>query len=115
MKIHHVLFLLPALVVGGLTARADDAVEPPVPVRTVAPRYPDSMRHDGSSGVVTVSCTVDEKGNVLEPKVEKASNAEFAEPALEALRKWKFKPAKKGGNAVAIHVSFPIKFNINSD
>lgn len=110
------LFLLSAtLVFGSLVARADDAVEPPVPVRTVPPKYPESMRRDGTSGVVTVSCTIDEKGNVVEPKVEKTTNALFAEPALEALRKWKFKPAKKAGNAVSIHVSFPIQFTINND
>jgi len=115
MKTKLALFLLAAMAVGSPAVRADEAVEPPVPVRTVPPKYPDSMRHDGTSGVVTVSCTIDEKGNVQEPKVEKASNAIFAEPALEALRKWKFKPAKKAGTAVAIHVSFPIQFTISND
>jgi protein TonB len=115
MKTNPLLILAAGLALVAMTARADDSIEPPVPVRTVAPKYPESMRRDGSSGVVTVSCTIDEKGNVQEPKVEKASNTVFAEPALEALRKWKFKPATKGGTAVAIHVSFPIQFSISSD
>lgn len=109
------IILILAVALGALTAKADEAIEPPVPVRTVAPVYPDSMRHDGSSGVVTVSCTIDEKGNVQEPKVVRASNAAFSEPAMEALRKWKFKPARKGGTAVPIHVSFPIQFKISDD
>lgn len=115
MKTKLILVLTGTLAFGSLAARADDAVEPPVPVRTVAPHYPESMRRDGSSGVVTVSCTIDEKGNVTDPKVEKATNVVFSEPALEALRKWKFKPAKKAGNAVPIHVVFPIQFQINND
>jgi protein TonB len=115
MKTKTLLLLLAVMPLSSLAVRADDAIEPPVPVRTVAPKYPDSMRRDGSSGVVTVSCIIDEKGNVQEAKVEKASNAVFAEPALEALRKWKFKPATKAGNAVPIHVKFPIQFSISND
>lgn len=113
MKTKSILLLLTFLTLGTLAVRADDATEPPVPVRTVAPRYPDEMRRDGTSGVVTVSCTIDEKGNVQEPKVEKSSNDAFSAPALEALKKWKFKPAKKAGTPVAIRVNIPIQFNVS--
>jgi len=88
--------------------------EPPVPVRTVAPDYPDELRRDGVSGVVMVKCTIDEKGNVTEPEVEKSSNPAFEKPALAALKKWKFKPAKSDGTPVAIKVSIPIKFVFES-
>ena len=90
---------------------AAEGSEPPVPVRTIAPRFPDEMRRNGSSGLVTVSCLIDEKGNVTESKVVKASNDAFAEPAMEAVKKWKFKPAKKDGEAVAIRVNIPVQFN----
>ncbi len=89
---------------------ATEGVEPPVPVRTVAPVYPEEMRREGTSGVVTVSILIDEKGNVQEPKVVKTTHEAFAQPAIEALTKWKFKPAKKGGEAVAMRVSIPIQF-----
>lgn len=92
---------------------AADGLEPPVPVRTVAPQFPPEMRRDGVSGLVTVSILIDEKGDVQEPKVEKASNEAFIAPALDALKKWKFKPAKKAGAIVALRVSIPIKFNVN--
>jgi len=115
MKTLRILFVSAALLLGTKTALADESVEPPVPVRTVPPKYPDAMRREGASGVVTVSCTIDEKGNVQDAKVEKASNTAFSEPALDALKKWKFKPARKGGNAVPIHVSFPIQFNMAND
>lgn len=86
------------------------AKEPPVPVRTVAPEYPESMRRDGSSGLVMVSCLIDERGNVTDPKVEKSSNVAFERPALEALQKWKFKPATENGSAISVRVTIPIKF-----
>lgn len=88
--------------------------EPPVPVRTVAPDYPDELRRDGVSGLVMVKCTIDEKGNVTDPEIEKSSNGAFDKPALAALKKWKFKPAKQDGAPVAIKVSIPIKFVFES-
>ena len=101
------LGLMPGLLAGA------DGTEPPVPVRTVAPRFPEEMRRSGSPGLVTVSCLIDEKGNVTEPKVIKATNEAFSQPALEALAKWKFKPAKKDGAAVAIRVNIPVQFTVD--
>lgn len=88
--------------------------EPPVPVRTVAPDYPSELRRDGVSGVVMVKCTIDEQGNVIDPEIEKSSNGAFEKPAIAALKKWKFKPAKQDGAPVAIKVSIPIKFVFES-
>ena len=98
---------------GTLAARADDALEPPVPVRTVAPKYPSQLKREGISGVVSVKCTIDEKGNVMEPTVVKTTHPEFAEPAIEALSKWKFKPAKRGGVVVSIKITIPVQFNVS--
>ena len=95
-------------------AFAQSKSEPPVPVRTVAPDYPDELRRDGVSGVVTVKCTIDEQGNVVEPSIEKSSNGAFEKPALAALKKWKFKPAKQDGAPVPTKVSIPIKFVFES-
>ena len=91
---------------------ADGKMEPPVPVRTVAPEIPRDFTRSGGSGLVTVSFMVDEQGAVQEPKVEKASDQMLAEPALTAVRKWKFKPAKRDGTPVAMRVSIPIKFEV---
>ncbi len=106
------LFLFVLGLMLGSTAGAD-GMEPPVPVRTVPPVFPDEMRRAGNAGLVTVSCLIDEKGNVTEPKVVKASNDAFSQPALEALKKWKFKPAKKDGTVVAIRVNIPVQFTID--
>ena len=93
---------------------AQSKSEPPVPVRTVAPDYPTELRRDGVSGVVMVKCTINEQGDVVDPHVEKSSNNAFEQPALAALKKWKFKPAKQDGAPVATKVSIPIKFVFES-
>jgi protein TonB len=98
-------------IASAIVAMAQAAVEPPVPVRTVAPEFPAEMRAQRVSGIVTVSCQIDEKGNVIDSTVEKSSNPAFDPAAVAAVRKWKFKPAKKDGSAVAIRVSIPVNFN----
>lgn len=96
------------------SAAAQSKTEPPVPVRTVAPDYPDELRREGVSGLVMVKCEIDVQGNVTTTEVEKSSNPAFEKPALAAVKKWKFKPAKQDGNPVAIKVSIPIKFVFES-
>ena len=95
-------------------AQAQTKAEPPVPVRTVAPEYPDELRREGLSGLVMVKCSIDEQGNVTETVVEKSSNPAFEKPAVAALKKWKFKPARQDDKPVAIKVSIPIKFVFES-
>lgn len=84
--------------------------EPPVPVRTVAPDYPRDLRDQKVSGVVMVKCTIDEQGNVSETEVSKSSNEGFDKFAIDALKKWKFKPARQDGSPIAMTVTIPIKF-----
>jgi protein TonB len=112
-KILHLIVFVLTLGLATASLPAAEGTEPPVPVRTVAPKFPDDMKRAGTSGLVTVSCLIDEKGNVTEPKVVKTSNDAFSEPAIEALSKWKFKPAKKDGAVVAIRVNIPVQFNID--
>ena len=81
-----------------------------MPVRTVAPDYPSDLRNQGVSGVVMVKCTIDEQGNVAETTVSKSSNETFDKYAMDALKKWKFKPARQDGNPVSMQVTIPIKF-----
>lgn len=105
--------LLAALFVGSAVSwAADEKSEPPVPVRTVAPEVPQNLARTGGNGLVTVSFLVDEKGVVQDASVEKSSNPELNDLALAAIRKWRFKPARKDGVAVAMRVSLPIKFAV---
>jgi protein TonB len=115
MNAKHLLFAAALVASAPVGLFADDPVEPPVPVRTVPPKFPTELRREGVGGVVTVNFLIDEKGSVQDPKVEKTSNDAFNNPALEALKKWKFKPAKKAGVAVALRVSLPIQFSISDE
>jgi protein TonB len=96
---------------GATTARP--AAEPAVPVRMVHPEYPYELKREGVTGVVTLVFDVDETGTVQDAKVQKSSNPKFEQPALDAIAKWKFKPARKDGVPVRTKVAIPLQFTIN--
>lgn len=99
----------------GLTAGpllAEGKIEPPVPVRTTSPRVPEEFTRAGKPGLVTVNFSVDEQGSVQDAKVVKTTAEILDAPAVEAVMKWKFKPAKKDGQPFAMRVSIPIKFEV---
>lgn len=120
MLLPRILILLVAvgLAAAPLRLSADDTIHSkvdvsPVPVRTPPPKYPPEMKRAGITGVVAVSIVIDEKGAVVESSIVKASKSEFEEPALDAVKYWKFKPAKKDGESVKCRVTVPLRFNLD--
>lgn len=100
-----------AITVAEVTDVSPKADEAPAPVRTVAPEYPSSLHEAKVNGVVSVVVVVDESGDVLAAEVVKSTHEEFANPALNAVRRWKFKPAKVAGKAVKVKVTIPVRFS----
>ena len=112
-------FLTLSLLVGLLAATQASAAEGadfdvrPTPVKTPPPAYPANLRRDGVSGVVAIKVVIDESGSVVECSVSKSSNPDFEQPAISAVKNWKFKPAQKGGSPVKISLVIPIKFSLD--
>jgi protein TonB len=82
----------------------------PVVVVQGNPQYPFEMRRAGISGSVTVDFIVDATGIVRNAVAVVASHDEFAEPAVQAVSKWRFRPGRKDGKAVNTHMQVPIQF-----
>jgi len=85
--------------------------EKPTPIKTAAPRYPSILKRDGISGLAAVQVVIDEKGKVISATVVKSTHPDFDRPALEAIERWTFKPAKVGGNPVKMRLTIPFRFN----
>jgi len=107
-----VLFVALLLVGSALSVRAQSADgiytkvdERPEPLKTVAPVHP-----AGQSGIVAVSCVIDESGKVLEVHVTKSTNPALDSHAQAALLSWSFKPAKVAGKPVKTKVTVPFRF-----
>jgi protein TonB len=77
----------------------------------VKPRYPDSARRRGIEGTVIVKAYVTEQGRVKEVQVEQSTgHADLDQAAVEAVGRWRFDPARRGRQPVALWVSIPVKF-----
>lgn len=61
-------------------------------------------------GTVYILFIVDERGRVVEPRVQKATDPIFENPALKAVKQWKFEPGKRKGKAVRFRMRVPITF-----
>lgn len=100
-------------------------VAPPAPVQTVQPRfdadyldnpkpvYPPLSRRMGEEGRVVLRVQVAATGLPVEVVVHASSGSErLDQAALNAVRRWKFVPAKRGDEAVAASVLVPIVFSL---
>jgi periplasmic protein TonB len=75
------------------------------------PRYPDSARRQGITGTTTLLFEVLENGRVGEIRIEhSAGHPDLDQAAVEAIKKWRFEPARRGHQAVAVWLRMPVKF-----
>jgi len=77
------------------------------------PKYPPAELRAGVGGTVVVIVTIDGNGNVTDVAIEKSSrNRNLDRAAMDAARRSKFNPAKKGGVGVPSRVRVPYEFNL---
>ena len=82
----------------------------------IPPVYPEIARVRGYEGVVLIAAEILPTGRVGNVKIRKSSGyAILDQSALEAVKPWKFEPAKKFGRPFTIWVEVPIKFVLYND
>lgn len=87
----------------------------PIETYKARPVYPESMRRLGISGDVMVDFIVDPSGKVRNATAVHSSQREFEESACSAVSKWKFRPGRKDGRAVYVHMQVPIIFTLSAE
>jgi periplasmic protein TonB len=75
------------------------------------PTYPPELRRSKRRGTVHVVFTVDTRGRVSNPKVDKSTDPAFDQAAIEAVKQWKFEPGTRNGEKVQFKLRVPITFN----
>ena len=96
----------------GLARLAPTRETMPEAVKRVAPRYPEDARNARIQGTVMVQALVGRDGEVKEVRIRE-SIPMLDEAALDAVRKWRFKPATADGEPRAVWVSIPVKFTLH--
>lgn len=87
-----------------------DLDQAPRAVYQPAPDYPGELRHKKIAGTVYVLFLVDQGGRVASPLVQKSTNPAFEQPALQAVKRWRFDPGKRNGQTVQFRMRVPITF-----
>jgi TonB family protein len=108
-------FPLLALVAVALPTLLLGAKTPPSPLDYQAPVYPESLVETGKDGLVKITFTVSDKGLVEDPVVKEASEPEFGESALKALKEWRFRPGTEDGKPISMKVTLPFKFTASPE
>jgi periplasmic protein TonB len=87
-------------------------ITPPRVTRQVTPQNkPDDDKGFRISGTVLVGLVVSSKGEPKEVHVVKSLDKEIDQTAVDAVKQWRFEPAKKGDQPVAVRVSVEIRFH----
>lgn len=93
------------------TASAATTLPMPVAGQTPAPRYPSRALRRGESGTVRVRVEVGPDGRPSQVSVAQPSGSrDLDRAALDAVRRWRFHPARRNGEAVSGTVIVPISF-----
>jgi TonB family protein len=77
--------------------------------------YPEILTHDRErmfKGSAVLQFVVNEKGEVLNPRIGQVTHPAFVPPALDALFKTKFSPATSGGVPVASQFTYVFNFTV---
>ncbi len=81
--------------------------------QNAAPAYPRVARVQGWQGTVLVRAWVTPTGGVASARVARSSGHGVLDgAAVEAVRQWKFRPGRRGGQAVASQAEVPITFRL---
>ena len=77
----------------------------PIAVSTPRPKYPKALSKDYVKGMAITEGYVLHDGKLKYTRVLKADRAEFGQASLDALKKYRYKPATCGGKPVAAYIA----------
>ena len=98
---------------GGGLERIGGGVSAPVALNNVEAEFSDEARRAKYQGVCLIQLIVDAQGNPQNPRVVRALGMGLDEKAIEAVRKYKFKPAyKQGKGPVPVMITVEVNFRL---
>jgi periplasmic protein TonB len=98
---------------GGGVYRVGGGISAPIPIVQPEAEFSDEARRAKYQGEVMISLIVDAQGNPQNPRVVRPLGMGLDEKALEAVRKYKFKPALKDGRTpVPVMVTIAVNFRL---
>ena len=94
------------------SAVREGPVSPPVPHRKVDPKYIATAAEERIEGRVQLMCVIRNNGKVDQVELVHGIDDRLNQSAMEALAKWEFAPATRGGTPVDVDVMVEIPFRL---
>jgi periplasmic protein TonB len=98
--------------IGGGVFRVGGGVSAPRALSTPDPEYSDEARKARYQGTVVLWLIVDQNGHPQNVRVSRSLGMGLDQKALEAVRQWKFEPARKDGRPVAVQINVEVNFKL---
>lgn len=105
--------------IGSIGFAADDpthcptAVTPPKATYAPDPSPPDSWSGQKRQATVVVGIVVDKKGKPRDLSILRSSDHSADKNALDAVSRWKFKPAKCGKDPIEVKINVEVNFRLD--
>ncbi len=98
--------------VGGGAFRVGGGVSAPVLLSKVEPEYSEEARKAKYQGTVLLYVEVDPSGHATNIRVVRSLGLGLDEKAVEAVKKWKFKPGYRNGQPVTVVATIEVNFRL---
>jgi periplasmic protein TonB len=97
---------------GDRPLRVGGDVKPPVAITKVEPEYTEIARKARIQGIVILEAIIDTQGNVTDVRVLKPLPMGLEAAAMDAVKRWKFKPGTLGDRPVPVIFNLTINFRL---
>ena len=97
----------------GEFVRYHAGIQRPEAILRVEPAYTEAARRACIQGYLILDLYVDERGNVARVDVLKGLPMGLTEAAVDAARRWRFRPAERSGRAIPIVYSVTVNFSLS--
>jgi len=98
--------------IGGGPFRVGGGVSAPRAIYTPDPEYSEEARKAKYQGTVVLWVVIGPDGRVHDLRVQRTLGLGLDEKALEAVRQWRFEPARKDGQPVAVQINVEVNFHL---
>ena len=97
---------------GGGAFRMGGGATAPALLYKVEPEYSEEARKAKYQGTVVLRVVIDASGRAVNAEVVRSLGLGLDEKAMEAVRKWKFRPGYKDGKPVAVVAQIEVNFRL---
>lgn len=87
-------------------------VTQPKLIHPVEPHYPDNVRKEKTTGQVVIQAIIEKDGAVARATVVRPVHPDLDAAALEAVRQWRYEPAKQNGKPLAVYMTITVDFRL---